>query len=84
MYTHEYIGAEGQFWFQIECGCMGGVMEKARRQVRWSLAQRGFWGTVRVVVRRIVGGRRKSADALHPFDVEHSVDTSGLIGGGEL
>lgn len=62
---------------------MGGMW----RKVRWSLAQRGAWGTLRVaaqaVLRRLRGGAAEAV-AVHPFDARHGVETSGLIGGGDL
>ena len=56
-------------------------------KLRWSLAQRGLGGTLRVALRR---ARRQPSQAeeakpqVHPFDERYGVDTSGLIGGGEL
>jgi SAM-dependent methyltransferase len=56
-------------------------------KVRWSLAQRGVGGTLQFAVQR---ARHKSDPATekkpqtHPFDERYGVDTSGLIGGGEL
>jgi SAM-dependent methyltransferase len=54
-------------------------------KLRWSLAQRGLGGTLRYTFLR---ARQKTPDTpkphLHPFDKRHGVDTSGLIGGGEL
>ncbi len=52
-------------------------------KVRWSLAQRGLIGTLQVVARRATQHASKPV-AQHPFDLEHGVDTSGLIGGGDL
>jgi SAM-dependent methyltransferase len=59
---------------------------RAWSKARWSLAQRGFAGTMRTVLVRL---RRKetasdSKPRLHPFDTRYGVDTSGLIGGGDL
>ena len=57
------------------------------RKVRWSVAQRGWWGTLRVAARRVLrrlrGGEPGTA-VVHPFDAKHGVETSGLIGGGDL
>lgn len=54
-------------------------------KLRWSLAQRGLSGTLRFALLR---GRRRNVDVAkplsHPFDERNGVDTSGLIGGGEL
>lgn len=54
-------------------------------KLQWSLAQRGLGGTLRVALAR---ARRRSKDEtkplVHPFDERYGVDTSGLIGGGEL
>jgi SAM-dependent methyltransferase len=69
---------------QIECEGMSGGIKKAWRKWQWSLEQRGVWGTLRVVLERVLSRRRRGAVAQHPFDVEHGVETSGLIGGGEL
>lgn len=55
-------------------------------KLRWSLAQRGLAGTMQIALQR----HRRSNPATtekpprHPFDLQHSVDTSGLIGGGDL
>jgi len=54
-------------------------------KLRWSLAQRGLAGTMRTALGRL--HRQDSAaekPLLHPFDQRYGVDTSGLIGGGEL
>jgi SAM-dependent methyltransferase len=55
-------------------------------KLRWSLAQRGLAGTLRAAL-----GRTRRDDAtgnpkplVHPFDLRYGVDTSGLIGGGDL
>jgi SAM-dependent methyltransferase len=47
------------------------------------LASRGPIGTLRVLVQRLTSATQKPV-AQHPFDLEHGVDTSGLIGGGDL
>ncbi len=62
---------------------MGRSCRRAWRQLRWSLAQRGGWGTLRVALSR-VARRREVAALRHPFDAQYGVDTSGFIGGGEL
>ena len=51
-------------------------------RLRWALRQRGVVGTLRMVAARV--GRRGAPLRVHPFDVEHGVETSGLIGGGTL
>lgn len=61
-----------------------GQVERAWRQVRWSLAQRGVGGTLRVVMERVRGQRESEPVPMHPFDVEFGVDTSGFIGAGQL
>jgi len=56
-------------------------------KLRWSLAQRGLAGTLRTTLGRLQRQQISSAvekPSLHPFDQRYSVDTSGLIGGGEL
>ncbi len=56
----------------------------ALRKVRWSVAHRGWGGTVRVALGAL--GRRGGAEPerVHPFDERYGTDTSGLIGGGSL
>jgi SAM-dependent methyltransferase len=56
-------------------------------KLRWSLAQRGLGGTLRLVLLRARSQPNQAEEAkplLHPFDARHGVETSGLIGGGEL
>jgi SAM-dependent methyltransferase len=60
------------------------MLQKAWRQLRWSVVQRGVWGTLRVMASRGLGRKGASAVMVHPFDEEFGVETSGLIGGGEL
>jgi SAM-dependent methyltransferase len=60
------------------------MLQKAWRQVRWSVAQRGLWGMLRVMASRGFNRKGASAVVVHPFDEEFGVETSGLIGGGEL
>jgi hypothetical protein len=53
-------------------------------KLQWSLAQRGLGGTLRFALQRV---RRQPDDTrpqVHPFDSRYHVDTSGLIGGGDL
>src|SRR5258707_12349167 len=60
-------------------------LRTALSKLKWSLAQRGLGGTLRFALLR---ARRQTPDKakpqLHPFDERYGVDTSGLIGGGEL
>src|SRR5580704_16200100 len=62
-------------------------LRTAWSKLRWSLAQRGLGGTLRFALRRArlhpnpVEAARPQP---HPFDERYGVDTSGLIGGGEL
>ena len=58
---------------------MAGVV----RKLRWSLAQRGWGGTLRFALRR-AGARGEGKPEVHPFDLQHGLDTSGLIGGADL
>jgi SAM-dependent methyltransferase len=51
-------------------------------KLRWSLVQSGPVGTLCAAFRRLRG--RSAKPPQHPFDHRYSVDTSGLIGGGEL
>jgi len=56
-------------------------------KLRWSLAQRGLGGTLRFVLRRARSQPNQADEVkpqLHPFDARYGVETSGLIGGGEL
>lgn len=52
------------------------------RKLRWSLAQRGFLGTLRAVPAALT--RRRSTQPQHPFDQRYGTDTSGLVGGADL
>jgi SAM-dependent methyltransferase len=60
-------------------------LRTAWSKLQWSLAQRGLGGTLLFALLR---ARRQTPDKakpqLHPFDERYGVDTSGLIGGGEL
>ncbi len=58
---------------------VAGVM----RKVRWSLAQRGVRGTLRFALGRL-GAKDDREAKVHPFDLQHGTDTSGLIGGADL
>ena len=53
------------------------------RKVRWSLTQRGLGGTIRSAFGRLRSGE-DGKPKIHPFDLQHGVDTSGLIGGADL
>src|SRR5229473_1979393 len=60
-------------------------LRTAWSKLQWSLAQRGLGGTLRFALLR--ARQQTTGDAkpqLHPFDQRYGVDTSGLIGGGEL
>jgi SAM-dependent methyltransferase len=62
-------------------------LKTAWSKLQWSLAQRGLRGTLRLALQRVRGRPNQTNEAkprLHPFDERHGVDTSGLIGGGEL
>jgi SAM-dependent methyltransferase len=65
-------------------------LRTAWSKLRWSLAQRGLSGTLRIALQR---ARRRPDQTqetkpqphpFHPFDERYGVDTGGLIGGGEL
>jgi SAM-dependent methyltransferase len=53
-------------------------------KLQWSLVQRGPVGTLRVALEVLKGRSGPARPPQHPFDHRYSVDTSGLIGGGEL
>jgi len=62
-------------------------LRTAWSKLRWSLAQRGVGGTLRFALLRARSLPRQADETkppLHPFDERYGVDTSGLIGGGEL
>ena len=64
-----------------------GLLGRAVRQLRWSVEMRGVGGTAALAIRRLVGadaGAKVVERAVHPFDTEHGVDTSGRIGGSHL
>jgi SAM-dependent methyltransferase len=54
-------------------------------KLRWSVAQRGWGGTLQVALGRF---RQETTNnekpQQHPFDARYGVETSGLISGGEL
>ncbi len=58
-------------------------MQGALRKVRWSVAHRGWVGTVRVALGAL-GRRGAEPERVHPFDERYGTDTGGLIGGGSL
>jgi len=58
-------------------------LTNAWSKFRWSLAKRGPLGTLRVLVQRLTSATQKPLSE-HPFDLKYGVDTSGLIGGGDL
>lgn len=61
-------------------------LSTALAKLRWSLAQRGLVGTLRAALQRIrpSPGYGTTKPQKHPFDLRYDVDTSGLIGGGDL
>jgi SAM-dependent methyltransferase len=62
-------------------------LRTAWSKLQWSLAQRGLGGTLRFALRRArlhPNPVNVAKAQLHPFDQRYGVDTSGLIGGGEL
>lgn len=48
-------------------------------KVRWSLRHHGLRGTVRSIAATVAGRRKAAPLAPHPFDVQHGVDTGGLV-----
>ena len=66
---------------------MAGVMQRAIRQLRWSVGLRGVGGTAALLIRRLAGvdaGAKQVERPVHPFDTDHGVETSGRIGGSHL
>ncbi len=60
-------------------------LKGALKKIRWSLAQRGVAGTLRMMVKQTIAWRDpESEPRQHPFDLEYGLDTGGLIGGGML
>jgi SAM-dependent methyltransferase len=62
-------------------------LKTAWSKVRWSLAHRGVGGTLRAALMRTRSSPASAGEAkpqLHPFDERYGVNTSGLIGGGDL
>jgi hypothetical protein len=60
-------------------------LSTAWSKLQWSLAQRGIGGTLRAALHRARHPAEGAAKPqVHPFDQRYGVDTSGLIGGGEL
>lgn len=63
------------------------LLERAVRQLRWSVELRGVGGTAALAVRRLMGmehGHQQPERPVHPFDTENGVDTGGRIGGSHL
>jgi SAM-dependent methyltransferase len=63
------------------------TLNTAWSKLRWSLAQRGLRGTMRTALGRLHRRDRAPGEEkpqLHPFDQRYGVETSGLIGGGDL
>jgi len=61
-----------------------GFVNRIARQVRWSIQRRGAIATLALIGKRLMQRRPTLALATHPFDLQHNVDTSGLISGWEL
>jgi SAM-dependent methyltransferase len=63
-------------------------LNTAWSKLRWSLAQRGVRGTMRTALGRLhrqnAAAQGENKPQVHPFDQRYGVDTSGLIGGGDL
>jgi SAM-dependent methyltransferase len=62
-------------------------LKTAWSKLQWSVAQRGIAGSLRFAFKRLRGrtsAETKAKPQLHPFDERYGVDTSGLIGGGDL
>jgi SAM-dependent methyltransferase len=62
-------------------------LKTALSKLRWSLAQRGLGGTLRIALQRArqrPDQTQETKPQPHPFDERYGVDTGGLIGGGEL
>jgi len=53
-------------------------------RVRWGVRQRGLVGALRMEIGRLLRGGAQVKRVEHPFDAEHGVETSGMIGGAEL
>lgn len=63
------------------------LLQRAVRQLRWSVELRGVGGTAALATRRLLGmehGHRQPERPVHPFDIEHGVETGGRIGGSHL
>jgi Putative methyltransferase len=61
------------------------ALHLAVRKLRWSLIHRGLKDTLRLPARRLTEPKGpRFIPITHPFDTEHGVDTSGLIGGVHL
>ncbi len=54
------------------------------RKARWSVAQRGWKGTLAAAAGGLRRPRLPGRAVSHPFDVQHGTDTGGLLGGGSL
>ena len=59
---------------------------KLRTSLRWSLAQRGLWGTLRAALAAIVRRLRRTQQTQlpHPFDLQYGTDTGGYLLGRDL
>lgn len=54
------------------------------RKFFWSFSHRGVVGTLRMIVRRLLPNGDDRVSVKHPFDLQHGVDTSGMVGGTAL
>jgi SAM-dependent methyltransferase len=60
-------------------------LRKIVAKLRWSLHTRGARGTIATAIGRLRSNSQASQKPqIHPFDVEHKVDTSGFITGPDL
>lgn len=64
-----------------------GLVDRAVRQLQWSVELRGVGGTAALMARRLVGldkGAKAVERPVHPFDTDNGVQTGGRIGGSHL
>lgn len=54
------------------------------RKFLWSFSRRGLVGTLGMIVRRLLPNADDRVSVTHPFDLQHGVDTSGMVGGAAL
>ncbi len=60
-----------------------GVVQRYVGWGRWAVQQKGVFGAAGMVVGRL-RGRRSTPHTVHPFDLEHGLETSGVVHGGRL